>query len=371
MKAGVVTLWGLNNYGNRLQNYAVCSLLQKLGVDCETLVPAQWSKTDYRRSVETRVREQYLQDPLQAQRDYPQIVRDFRSKEFNEKYVPSRQLDSIHMDTKLAHEYDFFVVGGNRVWDPQFRDTLGLFANHLLSFAASSQRVCFAPSFGSHEPEAKWHDLLYSELRRYPYLNVQEPAGAEFIRQLTGRNAEVVLAPIFMVDREEWISLAKPLPGVETEVQYVLYDFPGVGAKDIPPEMKRLLDREVNAQGLKEYRFFDNDDAVTRSAGPSECLWLFQHASMVCTGSFYGAVLCILFGKPFLFCNKAPSSANDRTVSMLRWLGLANKLPDTGKLKTENIWENDYANAYRIIAQERERMSELLKTAMRLKQRQE
>lgn len=38
MKIGVVTIFDMVNYGNRLQNYAVCEYLKKKGVTAETLV---------------------------------------------------------------------------------------------------------------------------------------------------------------------------------------------------------------------------------------------------------------------------------------------------------------------------------------------
>ena len=38
MKIGIVTGYGLFNYGNRLQNYALQFVLEKLGHNVETLV---------------------------------------------------------------------------------------------------------------------------------------------------------------------------------------------------------------------------------------------------------------------------------------------------------------------------------------------
>jgi len=36
-KAGIITLFGEYNYGNRLQNYAVQETLRKMGLDVETI----------------------------------------------------------------------------------------------------------------------------------------------------------------------------------------------------------------------------------------------------------------------------------------------------------------------------------------------
>lgn len=371
MRAGVVTLWGLSNYGNRLQNYAVCASLQKLGVDCETLVPNQWSKTPYRCRMEARIRERYEKDPVQTQQESPQIVREFRFHEFNESYVPARKLNSVRFDRSLAREYDAFVTGSDQVWNPQFRDSLGQIENRLLSFAPSDKRVCFAPSFGIDELESKWHDLFYKELFQFPHLNVREQSGAEIIRQLTGRDAQVVLDPTFMVRKDEWISLSKALPGFDVTQPYVLYYFLGSEEEEIPPETRDLLNRETTARGLKEYRLFDKNDPAIRSAGPSEFLWLLSHASLVCTDSFHGTVFSILLGKPFLLCERKlvisdkVVDMSNRTISMLHKLEIPNKLPSMTP-SAETLWEADFGHVDQIIAQEQERMNGLLRKAMRL-----
>lgn len=371
MRAGVVTLWGLSNFGNRLQNYAVCASLQKLGVYCETLVPAQWGKTHYRNRLEAQAKKLYARDPVQAQLEKPQIVREFRFCEFNESYVPSRKLDCVRFSDSLAREYDVFVTGSDQVWNPRFRDSLGQLENRLLSFAPNGKRVCFAPSFGIDELESKWHDLFYKELFRFQHLNVREQSGAEIIRQLTGRDAQVVLDPTFMVEKDEWVSLSKPLPGFDVEQPYVLHYFLGNEEEEIPAETRGILKREIAERGLKEYRLFDKNDPTICSAGPSEFLWLLSHASLICTDSFHGTVFSILLGKPFLLCERKliisdkVVDMSNRTISLLHKLEIPHKLP--GMIpNAESIWEADYGHAYEIIAKEQERMNGLLREAMRL-----
>lgn len=372
MNAGILTIYGLNNYGNRLQNYAVSSALLKLGVNSETLVPLQWSKTPYRQRLESDVRKTYCTAPERAQAQNPLIVREFRYRDFNETYIPERYLDEIHFHPGLAEEYDFFVTGSDQVWNPQFRDSLGQLENRLLSFAKSSQRVCFAPSIGIDQLDVKWHNLFHREWNKFPYLNVREESGAEIIRQITGRDAEVVLDPTFMIGREEWLSLAKPLPGFDADTPFVLYYFLGDEQEEIPHETRELMDEQFRQHALKEHRLLDKDDPVIRSAGPSEFLWLFSKASLICTDSFHGTVFSILMGKPFVLFNRQLTIAgrsvdmSNRTISLLQKLQMTNKLPGASALNPEKIWDTDYSAAHRIIRREQERMNDLLKNMMRL-----
>lgn len=372
MNAAIVTLYGLNNYGNRLQNYAVSSTLLKLGVDCETLIPLQWSKTPYRQRIEQQVRELMSEDILLAQEQNPLVIRQFRYEDFNEAYIPERHVELIHFNDELASEYDFFVTGSDQVWNPSFRDSRGQIENRLLSFARPNQRVCFAPSIGMDELDAKWQDLFHRELNKYSYLNIREQSGAEIIKQLTGRNAEVVLDPTFMVNKDEWMSLARPLPGFDEEQPFILYYFLGNEEEEVPEEMRSLLDQAIEERGMKECRILDKNDPVIRAAGPSEFLYLFSKASLICTDSFHGTVFSILLGKPFLLCDRKLVIADkvidmsNRTISLLQKLGLEHRLPGKMALTKENMWEADYTNAYQIIEKEQQRMNGLLKAAMRL-----
>lgn len=43
MKIGIITLFGLYNYGNRLQNLAVSQIIANQGYEAETIVCSSWS----------------------------------------------------------------------------------------------------------------------------------------------------------------------------------------------------------------------------------------------------------------------------------------------------------------------------------------
>ncbi len=372
MKAGILTINGLNNYGNRLQNYAVTSTLNKLGVECETLVPLQWSKTGYRQKLEAEVKALMEEDLALAQEKYPLVVRQIYYERFNEEYVPERFFDCVEFDGKTAAQYDYFVTGSDQVWNPQFRDSLGQLKNRLLAFAKPSQRVCFAPSIGIDEIEEKWNKVFHDELIKFPYLNVREQTGAEIIKELTGREAKVVLDPTFMIDKKEWKSLAKPLEGFDDSKPFILYYFLGEEKEEISSKMRELLDKVVKEKDMAQYRLLDKEEQVVRTAGPSQFLWLMDKASLICTDSFHGTVFSILMDKPFLLCDRKLVIADkevdmsNRTISLLKKLNLENKLPANEDLSEDNLWKTDYDNAYRIIKEEQNMMNEMLKKAMRL-----
>ena len=79
----------------------------------------------------------------------------------------------------------------------------------LLNFFDAKQKVCFAPSFGVSEIGDEWKLLFAEKLKEIPYLSVREEAGAEIIKQLTGKSAEVLIDPTLMLDANEWRKIEK------------------------------------------------------------------------------------------------------------------------------------------------------------------
>ena len=372
MNAGIITIYGLNNYGNRLQNYAVFSTLLKLGVDSDSLIPMQWTKTPFRKALELKIKYLIKTNPMEAQESNPQVVRSLRYEAFNEEYIPERYFDILQFNEQIAKEYDFFVTGSDQVWNPNFRDSLGQLENRLLAFARPEQRVCFAPSIGIDELDKKYHLLFHKEWNKYSFLNIREQSGADIIKEITGRTADVVLDPTFMVDKEEWLSLEKPLPGFDETEPYILYYFLGNEEHEVSVETRFYLDKIMIEKGMKEYRLLDKNNPIVCSAGPSEFLYLLHHASLICTDSFHGTVFSILLGKPFILVDRKLMIADkeidmsNRTISLLKKLRLTHKLPGVRELTEENIWEADYSEAYEIISKEKVRMNNILKRIMRL-----
>lgn len=59
---------------------------------------------------------------------------------------------------------------------------------------------------------------------------------------------------------------------------------------------------------------------VVRDAGPCEVLGLFQNAAMICTDSFHGVTLSLIFRKDFI--SWAHPARRSRTDSLLKIMGL-------------------------------------------------
>lgn len=299
MKTGIVTVYDPLDYGNRLQNYAMHAVLSELGVDCETLVPRQNKKTQYRQRRENHIRMIYQTDPAEAQIISPEITRQIRFEEFERQYIPVRNVNTISFSSALAMEYHWLVTGGDGVWDPRRLENLGKMDNNLLSFAQSRQRVCMAPSVAAAELPPHLHDLYHDQWAKFPRLNVRSREDARLIREITGREADVLMDPLLLVDPARWQELMKPLPDFDTRQAYCLV---WTGEKDAVTEETENLISQLSPDGACERYFLGSQgDAPVCTAGPSEFLYLIHNARILVTDSCCGVAFAAIFGKSFVF----------------------------------------------------------------------
>lgn len=302
MKTAIVTCYDPQNFGNRLQNYAIHAVLSELGLECETLVPRQNQKTAFRKRRERAVRNLYDTNPLEAQTGSPGIVRQIRFEMFEQQHLPVRLLEGLAFTPAVAGDYRWIVTGGDGVWDPNRLANLGKMEHNLLSAARSAQRICMAPSAVEEELPEHMREVYHEQWIRFPWLNVRTAEDAALIRRVTGRDASVMEDPILLADPACWQAVMEPLPGFEEEQPYCLAWFTD---REAMPENPEALALRLMPEGPeKVYCLGCEEQMPLCTAGPGQLLYLMQRAAMVMTDSYYGAVFAMILGKPFAFCGR-------------------------------------------------------------------
>jgi len=81
----------------------------------------------------------------------------------------------------------------------------------LLAFAKPEQRISYAASFGVDEILDEKKEVYAENLSLFKALSVREKRGAEIIKELTGRDAQVVLDPTMLLTSEQWSKVVKKI----------------------------------------------------------------------------------------------------------------------------------------------------------------
>jgi hypothetical protein len=72
----------------------------------------------------------------------------------------------------------------------------------------------------------------------------------------------------------------------------------------IPEELQNIIQNTADAKHLEIINVYDLTDPRCAGIGPSEFVYLVDHAQMVYTDSFHGTVFSILMNKPFFVINR-------------------------------------------------------------------
>lgn len=354
MKEMIITLNGNYNYGNRLQNYA---LVEYLNLNFNSNTKTLWDKnihvnkfTQFKNKIKYILKSKYRYD----------IIRKNNIKKFTDKYF------DIHYDepsSTLNINYKNFIVGSDQVWNPLFwSDVEKEYKTYFLRFADEQKRIAYAASFGISELPREYHEMFKEGLKEIPYISVREKAGADIVKQLTGRDVPVLVDPTLLIEAEHWRTLEMQPVWYKGE-KYILTYFLG----NVPP----MLDRLAKDYNYKIFNLMDRKSFDLYVSRVEEFLYLIDHAELVCTDSFHACVFSILFNTPFLVVDRQQKGVANMTSRLDTLLGLfemRNRYIDfnTDKLEQEKIFNVDFTCVKDIQKREQKRSYAFLKQAMHL-----
>lgn len=164
----------------------------------------------------------------------------------------------------------------------------------FLDFAPEKLRVAYCPSFGVNDiPEDK--KFYYSKsLNAFSALSVRENKGQEIIKELTGRDASVLIDPTMMLQSREWDKIALEGPNKKYILVYLL------GEKSIA--YQNYICGIAKKNNLE---IIDLTNHPRYSASnPSEFVGLIRDSQMVITDSFHGSVFSLLYHKDLVLLDR-------------------------------------------------------------------
>lgn len=339
-RVAIITIYDLNNYGNRLQNYAVQYILRQKGFEVETL-----------KNINIVDGKNYLKIGLSQSKKRRKAFLDFN------KNIKVAKETIYHNDVPkdLAYRYDYFVIGSDQIWNYDFKDRFSPFV--FAPFAGKDKIISLAASFGTdYIPEEEMSS--YEGLKDLKAISVREDAGKVLANQLTGRDdITVLIDPTMMLEKEEWQSVMKR-PENFPKKKYILKYFLGTVSKERNDEIERIAkENDCDIVDVMDKETFFN-------IGPAELLYLYQDAFLTVTDSFHSCVFSVIFNKPFVVFERKNASINmnSRLETFLSKFNLQDRVFN-GTIEKAML-EVDYQEAYQILEAERCKFDEFLDNAI-------
>jgi len=361
VRIGIVTITNNGpNYGNQLQNFAVLKFLEEIGIsNSETLYNVEGA--EYWCSFAHKIKN-YVYVILKKG-DYKKRLKELRFDSFGRKYLRYTKPIKGNVPVKLVEKYDFFVCGSDQIWNPTFSCNNRHLSYTFLGFAPENKRISFAASIGISKISDQYIDEFVKGVRGFKNISVREHEGADLIKELTGREATVLLDPTMLIDKEEWSKIMKKPKGLPEK--YILCYFLG----NISAQRKKELDSISQIHNLGIVYLNTDDSNEFQSVGPREFLYMLAHADLICTDSFHGSAFSINFQVPFIVYDREDRAEkmNSRLNTLLKKFELENRKRENIELK--NALDIDYSKSQKVLLNERNIAKDFLTSAFQNERR--
>ena len=282
---GLILHWS-PNFGNALTNFALYTFLSKkwkvIAVDdCGTLRPQG-------------------------------TFRNFAKNHYicSSDYYPAGLIKSVE------ESCDSLVVGSDQVWNVFFNRSFQSGKYYQLDFAGDQVRkVAYGASFGTKgaEPPAEGYAELY---RRFDSIGVREKFGVDVCRDTYGAEAQWVLDPVFLPEREDYNALAKESAKQWEEPFILAYILnPTAEKRKACLEVQARLGGNLKVISICEPAETTIDQCrhvldfayIQQNVTVEDFVYFFRNCAYVITDSFHGTCFSLIYEKNFMaFVNRQP-----------------------------------------------------------------
>ena len=360
MKIGVSTIIDFDNYGNRLQNYASQQVIKGLGLNVITLprIHKVGIKEKIKRLLYTPLIPIYNKSSRKDSIRLNPRLREKKFINFTKKYIspPKHTVKSYEKFRLIGGSCDFVITGSDQVWNYNFRPNLDI---DFLQFVPKEKRISYVASFGVSEIPEQHQEKYIQYLNDMNRLSVREHAGQKIIRDLTGRDSKVLIDPTMMLNKEEWLQIvSKPkcAPNKKYLLTYVL--------GNQTEEFKVFVNKLAKEKDLEVLNLLNPYDKDIHCVDPGEFVYLINHADVIITDSFHGAVFSILMETPFVIFERQDSnvSMNSRIDTLVTTFKMESRLSRHIK-SVDDVYNIEFTHIDEILKHEREKAINYLKSA--------
>lgn len=329
MRIGVITVEAGTNYGAVLQCYAFQKILKDMDNDVEflrvkpapvsslTLLRARLAVATWRDLKQLFHRDTIVELP--DEKKEMNIVFDAFREHF---FQMSPILDKESVGDYANAHYDAIIVGSDQVWtwlyNPNNASFVGWspeFKGRRMTYASCSAYSCLRDWRRKHQ--------IAGFLSKFDYISVRDITTQKLIRNITGKEVDIVPDPSELYDYEEFRAFSPNIDAPYIFV-YVLGSEINGGHKLAIEKIKRQYG-ELSVIGVKTANQLTGvhaiADAMLDNFTPQQWVSYLSHAKVVYTDSFHAILFSIKFGVPFVGYYK-------NTIRASRLLYLHQKYPE-------------------------------------------
>lgn len=326
MKALLVTIFRVPNYGSVLQAYATQLIIERMGCECKIL---NYNHNNSKWSLAHGVKKQSLKNKIGRMIGFKPHHR--KANKLNQFIHEHLHLTPSYFGIEDIEKgenglYDKYIVGSDQVWNTRFTNGDPVF---LLDFVKDNKGGCYSlsSSFSSKDLSPNYKEVFKNKLCKFQAISVRELNGIEILRSLGIYKASLIYDPTLLLAANEWRGLIKWRKEMHPHKYILLYMCCyAFEPRPIIFEILKHYQKELNCNIIALEGFADCKDAAelniadATDSSVSDFFSLFSNASIVITSSFHGTAFALNFGRPLI--SITPNNGDDRQSSLLRSLNL-------------------------------------------------
>lgn len=309
---GVVTFWAYCNYGSRLVSWSIYKVLNDMGYAALMIMAP-------------------INAPLYNETSFVLNDERFKSLQYDEEDladIPLNIQDSIRFNDVC----DCFCVPSDQNFNRSFYMRKSCKFSSLNWVRSNKGKIGYSISFGTSEFWGNEEERLEMKyfLKRFDAISVREKSAIDLMRKNFDIEADLVLDPLFLCDKKEYLKLVEMGKERVPKEPYLLTFILGHPQKDA--ELEEILLECKNQLDIN--KVISIPDPIFNRTSYEKCVedvkveeWLayLKNAKYIVTNSFHAACLAILFHKPFVVRNDI-SRGEARLVSLLNVFKLTDRM---------------------------------------------
>lgn len=307
-KVAVFTIFTNDNYGNKLQNYAVEQILKENGFSPITI-----------RNYKTNTIKIILYNVLgcfnflnnyRFERIIHRDSNKWRFIHFGKKYlnISRFSITNTYLAPLKNKDFQYSCLGSDQIWNPNIGRAMNIdFGINTLQTKVFSLAASVAVSELSEQQALD----ISEKLKHVDYISVRERTSIGLLSPLINKDIILLSDPTLYLSQKKWERI-EAKPKFEVPSKYIFSYF--LGDKD--SEIKGIIPKEICNLPIIDVM----SDEYKKYIGPSEFVWLIHNAFATITDSFHGTAISLIFNKDIYIYDRILDniSMSDRIITLLR-----------------------------------------------------
>ena len=359
-QVGIITIQS-DNFGNRLQNYAVQTVLEKQGFSAWTFPREYYYNKKHKKKIliATLLAPTYIGLKLgmfskSICKKIAGASHIYKMNQFTKDFIKISNVYGERISASEVDEYDYFLAGSDQLWNPKFPMVTGV---DFLAFSRKEKNISFSASLGVEELSEDVKEKYKAYLKSFKAVSVREKKAQELLQPLTDVNVHVHIDPTMMLTADEWEKIEHKVNVPSKYIVVYLLDYSS--RADVIAALKKSYQEDLP----EIIWILDKENPKSYWYGPQEFLYVIHHADAVFTDSFHGSVFSILFHRSLcIFLRRHKGySMNSRITTLIEKMGISEDVVCNDINKYTAFTNIDYELVEKKLSMERRKVDDYLK----------